>query len=189
MVLDDEERNLFLEEIKKLRKELDDKKRREHDYERFIAETRLYAETPKDQFSHSYKLIFHPKMEPNKLSELFDPDILLSFIKDPQTLFFYQTDYDILNKFFDMGQRSPGIMDFFKMLFFPWVGQIRMTGALGGNERFMQSFLEPTQAPYEGFSFLEKQQMKRQAKKHGGKNWMNYLKEFSNQTRWGNLYD
>lgn len=185
MVLDSDERDLFLKEIKQLRKQLDDKKQRERDYERFIAEARLYAETPKDQFSHSYKLIFHPKMEPGKLSELFDPDILLSFIKDPQTLMLYQNDFDLLSKFFDMGTRSHGIMEFFKMLFYPWVGQMRMTGALGGNERFMQSFLEPTQAPYEGFSFLEKQQMKKQTKSQR-KNWMAHLKDFSNQTRWGN---
>lgn len=42
---------------------------------------------------------------------------------------------------------------------------MRMTGALGGTERWLQSFLEPVGVPYESFSFLEKQKAKKMAKK------------------------
>jgi len=141
---------------------------RTRSFEEYLRELKLYGDMPKDQFSHQYKLLYHPNIEINehaKRRDLFNPDILLGNIKDSKTLYFFQRDFSILHRFFDMGLRSEGIMDLFDNLFYSWEGSLRMTGALGGTERQLQSFLEPLQAPYESFSFLEKRRIEKERKK------------------------
>ena len=137
-------------------------------FQEYLKELRLYGDLPRDQFGHQYKLLYHPSVEINKNTkrrDLFNPDILLGNIKDSKTLYFFQRDFMILHRFYDMGLRSIGIMDLFNNLFYSWEGSIRMTGALGGNERWLQSFLEPGQPTYESFSFLEKRKMEKERKR------------------------
>lgn len=134
----------------------------------YLKELKLYGDTPRDQFSHQYKLLYHPNIEINERSkrvDLFNPDILLGNIKDSKTLFFFQRDFSILHRFYDMGLRSMGVMDLFNNLYYAWIGQIRLTGALTGNERLLQSFLEPMLTEQEGFTFLEKRKMEKERKK------------------------
>ena len=135
--------------------------------EDYIQESRMYGDIPKDQFGHQFKLLFHPQAAPKTQMDLLPPDALLGLIKDSKTLHYFQQEEFLLNRFFDMGQRSEGIMQLFDSLFYPWWQSLRMTGALGGTERWLQSFLEPTSVPYEGFSFLEKRQAKKLAKNRG----------------------
>ena len=135
--------------------------------EDYIKESRMYGDIPKDQFGHQFKLLFHPQAAPKTQMDLLPPDALLGLIKDSKTLHYFQQEEFLLNRFFDMGQRSEGIMQLFDSLFYPWWQSLRMTGALGGTERWLQSFLEPTSVPYEGFSFLEKRQAKKLAKNSG----------------------
>jgi hypothetical protein len=133
--------------------------------EDYIYETRQYGDVPKDQFGHQFKLLFHPQNAPKTQMDLLPPDAVLGLIKDSKTLFLLQNDIALLNRFFDMGLRSEGVMEVFDSLFYAWWQQMRMTGALGGTERWLQSFLEPIGVPYESFSFLEKRNAKKMAKK------------------------
>lgn len=133
--------------------------------EDYIYETRMYGDVPKDQFGHQFKLLFHAQTTPKSQMDLLPPDAVLGLIKDSKTLFLLQNDIALLNRFFDMGLRSEGVMELFDSLFYSWWQQMRMTGALGGTERWLQSFLEPIGVPYESFSFLEKQKAKKMAKK------------------------
>jgi len=139
--------------------------------EEVIEDLRLFGDTPTDQYSHQYRLLFHPTREPKSQLDLLPPDALLGLVKDSKTLVYYQNDNVLINRFFDMGSRSEGIMKFFSSIYHSWWQSMRMTGALGGNERWLQSFLEPTSVPYEGFSFLEK----RQAKKKKETNYQNII--------------
>lgn len=137
-------------------------------FEDYLRELKLYGDVPKDQFGHQYKLLWHPSIDINKDTkrrDLFNPDILLGNIKDSKTLYFFQRDFNLLHRFYDMGLRSPGVMDLFDNIFYSWEGSLRMTGALGGTERQLQSFLEPLQAPFESFTYLEKRRMEKEQKK------------------------
>jgi hypothetical protein len=144
--------------------------------EDYIHESRMYGDVPKDQFGHQFKLLYHPQSTPKSQMELLPPDALLGLMKDSATLALYQTDIDLLNRFFDMGQRSKGVMDFFNNTYYSWWQQMRMTVTLGGTERWLQSFLEPVGVPYEGFSFAEKRQMKKLAKKKGIRDYMEQIR-------------
>ena len=53
---------------------------------------------------------------------------------------------------------------------------MRLTGALGGTERWLQSFIEPQGLNYEGLSYLEKRKAKKAMKDKGIRD---YLHEFS----------
>ena len=147
--------------------------------EDLIQETRMYGDVPKDQFGHQYKLWMHPQTPPKSQMDLLPPDAILGIIKDSETLKYFQQENVLLNRFYDMGQRSPGIMELFDSLFYSWWQGLRMTGALGGTERWLQSFLEPIGVPYEGFSFAEKRKIKKLAKKRGGLTGdvVNYMRE------------
>lgn len=140
---------------------------KEKTIEDYIHDSRMYGDVPKDQFGHQFKLLFHPQSAPKTQMDLLPPDALLGLIKDSKTLYYFQQEEALLNRFFDMGQRSKGLLELFDSLFYPWWQQLRMTGALGGTERWLQSFLEPTSVPYEGFSFLEKRQAQKVAKSRG----------------------
>jgi hypothetical protein len=142
---------------------------KEKTVEDLIHESRMYGDVPKDQFSHQFKLLFHPSKPPKNAMDLLPPDALLGLIKDSKTLLLFQNDQVLLNRFYDMGNRSEGIMEVFKSLFYPWYQQLRLTGALGGTERWLQSFLTPGQMAYEGFSLSpsERKQMEKEAKKGG----------------------
>ena len=136
--------------------------------EDLIHESRMYGDVPKDQFGHQFKLLFHPSKKPKNEMDLLPPDALLGLIKDSKTLLLFQNDQTLLNRFYDMGKRSKGLMLVFESLFYPWYQQLRLTGALGGTERWLQSFLEPTAVPYEGFTYWEKKKMQKEARKGGG---------------------
>lgn len=163
-----EETNLLNEKILLLESQLKAKEDKKVSMDDYLRELKLYGDTPKDQFSHQYKLLYHPNVEINNRSkrvDLFNPDILLGNIKDSKTLYFFQRDFSILHRIYDMGLRSEGVMDLFNNLYYAWVGQIRLTGALTGNERLLQSFLEPTLPTSEGFTFLEKRKIDKEKKK------------------------
>jgi len=134
--------------------------------EEYIAEMSLYGDIPKDQFAHQFKLLWHKQSEPKTQMDLLPPDALLGLVKDSKSLLFLQNDNALLNRFFDMGLRDDGVMELFNSLFYSWWQQMRMTGIMGGTERWLQSFLEPNHVPYEGFTFMEK----RKAKKKGTSN-------------------
>jgi hypothetical protein len=136
--------------------------------EDYIADSRMFGDVPKDQFGHQFKLWMHPLSPPKSQMDLLPPDAILGIIKDSETLKYFQQENVLLNRFYDMGLRSNGIMELFDSLFYSWWQGLRMTGALGGTERWLQSFLEPTGVPYEGFSYAEKRKMKKLAKKRGG---------------------
>ena len=164
----DEQVDILNDKISFLQKQLTSKADEKVSMDDYLRDLKLYGDTPKDQFSHQYKLLYHPTIEINettKRSDLFNPDILLGNIKDSKTLYFFQRDFSILHRLYDMGLRSAGVMDLFNNLYYAWVGQIRLTGALTGNERLLQSFLEPVLSQSEGFTFLEKRKMDKERKK------------------------
>lgn len=160
----------FSKEYERLKKMLDDEARNKNKQtrqEQFIRDTRIYGDMPTDEYSHQYKILYHPQQEPNRRAELFDPDMLLGNIKDSKSLFFFQRDYGLLHRFYDMGLRSEGVKLFFDSIYYSWKGQIGLTRALGGTERKLQSFFEPMQLPYESFSYWQKREAKKQHKKLG----------------------
>jgi len=189
--MSDEDLIKILEEkVSFLEKELLEKENKTVSFDDYLRELKVYSDTPKDQFSHQYKLLYHPSTEitkRSKRSELFNPDILLGNIKDSRTLYFLQRDFAILHRLFDMGQRSPGVMDLFNNLYYPWVGQIRLTSAMGGGERSLQSFLEPMQQQAESFTYWQKRQQKKQTKKR----WKDYIPSPGGEGGGGggNIYD
>lgn len=138
--------------------------------EELIHESRMYGDVPKDQFGHQFKLLFHPNKPPENEMDLLPPDALLGLIKDSRTLLLFQNDQVLLNRFYDMGKRSDGIKAVFESLFYPWYQQLRLTGALGGTERWLQSFLEPGAMTYEGFSLTpsERKKIEKESRKGGG---------------------
>jgi hypothetical protein len=164
------------EEIAYLKKKLQEKESATTSFDDYLRELKVYSDIPKDQFGHQYKLLYHPAQELSKKSrrsELFNPDILLGNIKDSRTLYFLQRDFAILHRIFDMGLRSEGVMDLFNNLYYSWVGQIRLTSALGGTERSLQSFLEPIQSQFESFSYWQKRQQKKAGKRRGIRDYLN----------------
>lgn len=171
--MDETERQSLLREISLLRNNLSAVTARANDDEKakridnYIRQSRIYGDIPKDQFSHQHKILFHQTLEPRSRADLFQADMILGHIKDARTMIMFQKDFRILHRFFDMGMRSPAVAIFFNNLYYAWLGQLRMTSALGGTERWLQSFLEPTGMPYESFTFWEKQKAKKEAKKHG----------------------
>ena len=133
--------------------------------EEYIRDMRLYGDIPRDQYSHSFKLLFHPLSPPDSQMDLLPPDAILGLVKDSKTLRFLQNDNELLNRLYDMGLRNKGVMQVFDSLYYSWWQKLRMTGMLGGTERKLQSFMEPGEIPYESFSFVEKIREKKKKKK------------------------
>jgi len=166
--MDDEEKKLLLREIELLQnKVVPENQPKIKSAEDYLDDLRMFGDTPKDQFAHQFKLLFHPQSTPKTQMDLLPPDAILGLVKDSKTLLFLQNDNAILNRLFEMGLKNDGIMQLFDSLFYSWWQQMRLTGTLGATERWLQSFLEPTSVPYEGFTFLEKRQAKKQAKTQG----------------------
>lgn len=188
--MSDELTAILEEKIVYLEKLIQEKENKTVSFDEYLRELKIYSDVPRDQFGHQYKLLYHPGQEISKKSrrsELFNPDILLGNIKDSRTLYFLQRDFAILHRLFDMGIRSEGVMDLFNNLYYPWVGQIRLTSALGGTERNLQSFLEPQQQQFESFSYWQKRQQKKQGGKR--KRFMDYLQPQGGGEGGGNIYD
>lgn len=160
-----QQKEILRKQLELLETEEKNKEREQNQLDAYMRDVRLYGDTPKDPYAHQFKLLFHPPFEPTKRTELFDPNILLGNIKDSKSLYFFQRDFAVLHRFYDMGMRSEGVMDLFNNLYFSWVGQIRMTSALGGTERLLQSFFEPMQQSSESFSFWQKQKAKKENKR------------------------
>lgn len=131
---------------------LEDKQHEEKGFGDYVKQTQYYANMPTDPYSHQYQLLHRPHKDVKDFGDLLDADIVLSNIQGSRTLLFYQRDFHLLTRLFDMAKRSNGIMELFKPLYYSWKGQIRMTGALKGKERSYQSFLEPEYSE-SGFSF------------------------------------
>jgi hypothetical protein len=175
-----ESKQLLLNKIAELEKQLDIRKKKEQKFSEYVRESRFYANIPHDQFAHQTQIVRHPGRDPEKRSELLDPDVILSNIQDSRTLFLLQRDFLILHRFYDMGMRSDGIKIVWESRYHPWVGQVRMTSAYKGGERRMQSFLEPSTMPSEGFTYLEKRKAKKEQK-----GWQRFLKPQDE----GNIYE
>lgn len=181
----DKENELLKEKIRFLEQELEIREKKEVSLDEYLREMKIYSDMPRDQFAHQYKLLYHPAQEvteKSKRADLFNPDVLLGNIKDSKTLYFLQRDFSILHRIYDMGLRSAGVMDLFNNLYYSWVGQIKLTGALGGNERWLQSFLEPIQPGFESFSFSKKEREQKDKKK----TLQDYLKPIRDRR---NIYD
>ena len=138
--------------------------------EEIIRDSQLYGDLSKDQFGHQDKLLWHHKSAPRNQMDLLPEDAILGTIKDSKTLVLFQNDNVLLNRFYDMGTRSEGIMCLFDSLFYSWWQGMRLTGALGGQERWFQSFETPGMMTGEAFSFIERRAMKKKAKQQGLKN-------------------
>jgi hypothetical protein len=186
--MEDKERDLLREEVDYLKKQISSKEQEEKSMDDYLREMKLYSDLPKDQFAHQYKLLFHPSVnitKESKRADLFNPDILLGNIEDSKTLYFLQRDFAILHRLYDMGKRSEGVMDLFNNLYYPWVGQIRLTSALKGRERNHQSFINPEPQMDQAFTYWDKRKVKKEAK--GRKKLLSYLQP--GDQGGGNIYD
>jgi len=159
-VIEEEEEKQLLETVEQLKTkiaELEKEKTQKTTggYGDYISGAQFYANVPKDPFAHQYMMIHKPSGEIKHPSDLLCADILLSNIKDDRTMLLFQRDFYYLNRFHNLGKRSPAVMNVFNSLYYPWVGQLRMTSSLGGIERSYQSFIE-TEGESRGFGFLRK---------------------------------
>jgi len=166
MTTDDEELLLLRQQLDELQKT----KKIQKSPEEIIRDSRLHGDPSHDQYAHMDKILWHPKFKPMTQMDLLPEDALLGTIKDSKTLMLLQNDNQLLNRFYDMGTRSPGIMLLFDSLYYGWWQGMRLTGALGGQERWLQSFETPMIMPGESFSYLEKRQLKKKAKQQGLRN-------------------
>lgn len=179
----DIDKNELLRQIKFLEAKLDKDSKERKTPEDLIQDIKLYGDVPQNLVSHQHKLLFHLQKPPKTQMDLLPPDALLGLVKDSKTLFLLQKDNEILNRFFDMGQRNEGIMDLFNSLYYSWWQQLRMTVTLGATERKLQSLLEPDTAPFESFSFLEKKKIQKMAKKG------DLFSQLKNMTEGGKTYE
>jgi len=148
--------------------ELEGKQHKEKGFGDYVAQTQFYANMPTDPYSHQYQLLHRPHHEIEKFGDLLDADVILSNIQGSRTMILFQRDFHFLTRFFDMAKRSNGVMLLFRPLYYSWKGQLRMTSALKGKERSLQSFLEP-ELQEGGFAFP------RPAKKKKKKNVQDFL--------------
>lgn len=148
--------------------ELEEKKGVTAGFGEYVQKTQYYSNMPNDPYSHQYQLLHRPHSDVKEFSDILDADIILSNINGDRAMLLCQRDLHFLTRFFDMGKRSPGVMRLFNTLYYSWRGQMRMTGALKGKERDLQSFLEP-QVVEHGFSFPKKKKPK---KRQG---WQDYM--------------
>jgi len=132
--------------------DLESKQGKEKGFGDYVAQTQFYANMPTDPYAHQYQLLHRPHKEVTNFGDLLDADIILSNIQGNRTMLLYQRDFHFITRLYDMALRSNGIMRLFKPLYYSWKGQLRMTSALKGKERSLQSFLEPEFVD-PGFSF------------------------------------
>lgn len=123
--------------------ELEGKQNKEKGFGDYVAQTQYYANMPTDPYSHQYQLLHRPHKEIKDFGDLLDAEIVLSNIQGSRTMLLLQRDFHFITRMFDMAKRSTGIMQLFQPLYYSWKGQLRMTSALKGKERSLQSFLEP----------------------------------------------
>jgi len=162
MVVDEESKEIINKQRQRI-KELESRQQETGGFGEYVASTRFYANVPKDPYSHQFQLLQRPHKDLKDFGDLLDADVLLSNIQDNRTMLLVQRDYHFLNRFFDMGNRSQGIKSLFNVLYNSWRGQMRMTSALRGKERDLQSFLEPEDFT-PGFSFPWKKAKKKKKK-------------------------
>jgi hypothetical protein len=154
--MDDSERTLLLDKIERLENTLMQRQDKGKTAEDYIREQRMYGDPPKDQYGHSHKLLFHPHQQPQSQMDLLPEDAILGGTESIKQLFLLQKDNEILNRFYDIGVRSKGVMAVFDSLFYSWWQQMRMTGTINFTERLLQSFIEPPFITYQGMGMLDK---------------------------------
>ena len=85
--MDEEEKKLLLNEISLLKGKVEKKEESKiKSAEDYLDDYRMFGDTPKDQFAHQFKLLFHPQSEPKSQMDLLPPDALLGLVKDSRTL-------------------------------------------------------------------------------------------------------
>jgi len=142
--------------------ELEGKQQKDKGFGDYVAQTQFYANMPTDPYSHQYQLLHRPHHEIEKFGDLLDADVVLSNIQGNRTMLLFQRDFHLLTRMFDMAKRSNGVKLLFMPLYYSWKGQLRMTSALKGKERSLQSFLEPeTYDPAFSFPLPSKKKKKK----------------------------
>lgn len=162
-----EQNKQLLAEINRFKEE----KEKTPGFAEYVAKSMKMANIPTDPYSHQFQLLNSPGHKIADYNDLMDPAILLGNVADNKTMLLMQRDFYYLSRFFDMGKRSEGMLSVFNVFYHTWVGQCRMTASLQGNERNLQSFLEPSLAQAPGFGFLSR----KKKKKGGKKKIMDYM--------------
>lgn len=150
------------------------------DFSKYIERSAFYSNIPDNIFSQQFQIIHRPAKEINHEDLIVDETIQLSSIKDNKTMLLYQRDQRLLQRLYDMSKRSEGIEQFFRTIYYGWRGEIKMTYALEGKERKLQSFLEPEEVQ-SGFAFPRIKKSKRQKKQ-----LMDYM---TPEDQGGNIYE
>ncbi|HEC72705.1 MAG TPA: hypothetical protein ENI36_03775 [Thermoplasmatales archaeon] len=136
----------------------------ESGFSEYLEKSSFYANIPDNVFSQQFQIIHKPAKEINHEDLIVDEDIQLSSIKDSKTLILYQRDQRLLQRLYDMATRSEGVKRFFRTTVYGWRGEIKMTYALKGKERRLQSFLD-IEDENDGFSFPKLKKSKKKQKK------------------------
>lgn len=130
----------------------------------YVSKSSFYANMPDNPYAQQYMIVHKPPVKIVHPDQIVDGTIQMSYIKDAKAMVIYQRDARLLTRLFDMATRSEGLTSFWETLYFSWRGEIKMTAALEGKERNLQSFLEPEMAA-RGFSFPWSKKTKSNKKK------------------------
>jgi len=130
----------------------------------YIKRSSFYANIPDNPYAQQYMIVHRPPVEIKHPDEIIDGTIQMAYLKDGKTMLIYQRDGRLLTRLFDMASRSIGLGSVFETLYYGWRGEIKMTSALEGKERNLQSFLEPEMSA-RGFTFPWTKKKKAKQKK------------------------
>jgi len=138
-------------------------KKEKSGFSEYLEKSSFYSNIPDNIFSQQYQIIHKPAKEIEHEDSIVDEDIMLSSIKDDRTMLLYQRDQRFLQRLYDMSLRSKGVAQLFRTICYGWRGEIKMTYALKGKERKLQSFLDIEEED-SGFGFPKLKRKKKQKK-------------------------
>ena len=102
---------------------------------------RKYHYIPKDPYSHQASLLFSFDMPVENFSDLLNQHLLLGNIEDPTLLATYQEEIFCITNFFAMAKVDPNLREFFELIYYAFLLEIRMSVLYQGQERKLQSFM------------------------------------------------
>jgi len=101
-------------------------------------------ERPHDPYGHAAGLIEDDLEDIRVFSQLCSKQVMLANISDDKLLRLYQNDMILLTNLFDMARREPQLQPFFFVTYYGWLGELKITRAKDGFERWAQANVAAT---------------------------------------------
>lgn len=100
----------------------------------YVSNMATTKERPHDAFSHAHSLIETPDVAVSDFSQLCEKQVLLANIGSDQHIRYYQNDIINLTRMFDWACRDAGLTNFFRCMYYGWIGELQITRTKGGME-------------------------------------------------------